>query len=564
MKKRGAKVGPPPVRERARAIRPVSIPPILLGSRLQGFYSQLGYHSVRMAIADGRVSTSGAGRAHQQFSRDQLHNQAREFSRDNGLYQGIIEKGVVFLVGSGFGMQSKSEDERWRDEVEAWWKTWTEDDPEVSGLRCWFQVEELVAKEVLTVGDTGVILTDQDKLQLVEAEQIRGKSFRSDGLVRNSRGLVTGFTVCPYTVDGMLDEKNLTEFKREHLLFLSRPDRPSSWRAVPPLQAGFSMMHRVNDYLDSEALAAQINARLTMIVSKKDAGQGALQTSDQEEGKDPSQPHVTDRVQDWDRGTVFYGEPGEDVKGVERTVPGHDFPQTVTTFIRLLGVPIGIPLEHILMDWTKSNYSQSRAVLEQAHQSFIKWQMLLEKRFYLPVWKWVIDMGIRNGVLKNPPADLYALECIKPAYPWIDQLQEAKAYGEQVDRGFTTLASVLKSKNKDIDDVRNSRKNEVLKAIDISDEIFKEKKVRVPWQHFAGLPASVNAGVVESEPAAEQKPGADKDKDEDGDESAGATGGPRGPKTPKGPLKTITVITERDEKGRIKATEQRHVYGETA
>ena len=155
-------------------------------------------------------------------------------------------------------------------------------------------------------------------------------------------------------------------------------------------------------------------------------------------------------------------------------------------FLRLLGLPLGLPLEIILLDWTKSNYSQSRAVLEQAYQVFIGWQKLLEDFFYVSILEWQISLWIEAGEIKERPDGLNH-EWIKPSFPWIDQYKEALAQGEKIDRGFGTYAQVCKSLNMDRLDVLGIREQEIRDAIKRAKGIEEDTQVKVPWQLFAGF-----------------------------------------------------------------------------
>ncbi|MEE9602470.1 MAG: hypothetical protein V3V75_04135, partial [Thermoguttaceae bacterium] len=169
-----------------------------------------------------------------------------------------------------------------------------------------------------------------------------------------------------------------------------------------------------------------------------------------------------------------------------------------------LGLPLGMPLELILLDWTNSNYSQSRAVLEQAYRTFTRWQHKLIGFFYEPLFKWKLAQWQTQSLVgKNPKLEG---TWITTTFPWIDQLKEAKAYGEKVERGFATHGQVCKSLNTDRTEVVVQREKEVRDAIDRAAKIKKETDVEVPWQIFAGLSA----------PKAASSPQVEDDLDDDG------------------------------------------------
>lgn len=166
-----------------------------------------------------------------------------------------------------------------------------------------------------------------------------------------------------------------------------------------------------------------------------------------------------------------------------------------------------------MLDWTKSNYSQCRAILEQVSVTLTEWQTLLEEFFHRPTYEWVIQRAMDSGELPmNDQWDEH--EWIYPTFPWIDQLKEAQAQGLQVDRGFTTHADVVKAKGHDRDEVLVQLEGEVRQAIDIAKKIEASTGVKVPWETFAGrLPALVASPAAQ--PAQDPASSEDQAQDEE-------------------------------------------------
>ena len=174
-----------------------------------------------------------------------------------------------------------------------------------------------------------------------------------------------------------------------------------------------------------------------------------------------------------------------------------------------MGLPIGLPLELILLDWTKSNYSQSRAVLEQAYENFLYWQYKLKDFFYQPLFEWKLEQWQsqdNNGKSLVSKNQNFQSDWITPSFPWIDKLKEAQAHAEKVERGFTTHSHVCKSLNVDSAEILAVREKEIRSAIERSKRIEKETGVKVPWEHFAGLkPAKNNTPAFGSSNKEEQE-----------------------------------------------------------
>lgn len=511
---------------------------------VQGVQAAFGYKSATTAMTGGSPATPGSGESHMKWTRERLVAHARQLSRDNLLYSGPIDRQVGYIIGNGFQLQAKTADKKWNALAESLWADfWRR--PDVVGVFSGRAIEQLVCKELLTCGDVGILLTDELRLQIFESEQIKGRTFGSDGIERDQRtGKVTGYWVTMYGQDGQPVLAQARKVNVEHFLFISKPDRPSSIRAVPPGQASFPMLDRINDMCDSEAAAAQLLARVVLSVTRAGGSAAAYATSEDDPSKagiDTAQ--LTTRITELDHSLIYNGEPGDEIKGIDRNIPGKDFTASVTMFLRLLGMSIGLPLEVMLLDWTKSNYSQSRAVLEQAAVTFRGWQLLIEEGFHQRVYRWFVDQSIANNVLPTID-DRYAHEWIKPNVPWIDQKKEAEAKGGMIDRGFTSLSQVTKSLGQDREELLVTLEREADDAAAIAKRLEEKHGRPFAWEPFAGKASSVNAAKDQAEQeAGEKPPPGDDDEEVDEDEEAEAKA--------KLPVRIVKQVLARDDKGRI-------------
>jgi lambda family phage portal protein len=461
-----------------------------------GKYGALGYRSAKLAAREGRSYNGGSGDIHMRYDRPQLIRQSRAFYRDNPLYKGMIDTAVDYIIGEGFQLQVQTGRNATNKKIEQLWKSWFAR-PEIKGLLGAGETSQMICREMLICGDTLVIKTDKGPLQLIEAEQIASSRAGSsaDGIEKNIYMTPTAYWVSRYR-SGYVNTQTAVRYEADKVIFLTCPDRPSSTRGVPAAQASFPMLHRINDICDSEAIAWQLLSRLAVSVNKKQAGQEGFNLSREDPNKTSSQAEgdLATRLTELDYALIFWGQDDDEIKGIDRNIPGKNFSESLRIFLRILGLPLGLPLELVLLDWTKSNYSQSRAVLEQAFKRFKKIQKKMADFFYTPVFEWKLGQWRKTEQLGNMKDIPYSW--IKPTFPWIDQLKEAQARGEAVDRGFMTHSEVCKSRGLDSDEVISAREQEVIKAIEIAKRIEKkyEGSISVPWQIFAGLEAGAGKG----------------------------------------------------------------------
>jgi len=451
----------------------------------QGCYSATGYHSVTVSRREGRMSPQSAGFQSLEYDRATLVNQSRKFMRDNGIYYGMLERAVNYIVGNGFSLQVLSKNKKNAAKIEALWKNYWKS-PEVKGIQTGERVERMIIREMFVAGDTGLIKVKNGLVQHIEAEQIAGKGQKlKNGIETTSVGKPTKYWVSPYNPSGYVQAGKAKPYEPKEFIFVTDPDRPSSIRTVPPCQSVFAMLHRINDVCDSEAIAWQLLARLAVSVTRENANSLAFDESSAD--TTATDDELAMRVQELDYALVFHGEPGDKIESIKHDLPGSNFPSSINMFLRLLGLPLGLPLEIILLDWTKSNYSQSRAVLEQTFKTFTSWQSLLETALN-EIFDWKIRSWQASGLIKGKQSpDFDRHEWIKPSFPWLDQLKEVQAWGSKVDRSYATHGQVCKSLGFEREDIVNIREREVRDAIERSQKIEKDTKVVVPWQTFAGL-----------------------------------------------------------------------------
>lgn len=481
----------------------------LVIERLNGTYGMLGYRSASRATSEGRTYSSYPGTAHDEHDRTKLIAQSRDFLRNNAIYKGMIERAVGYIVGNGFELQVNTNSPNVNTKVEQLWRQWFAK-PEVRNLLSGSETARIVCREVMVAGDTTVLKTDKSLIQLFEAEQLAGKYPYKNGISRDKFGRPTKFNLCPWKAHG-IDTGKGVGYQADDILFLTRPERPSQIRGVPAAQAAFAMLHRINDICDSEAIAWQLLARLAVSITREQAGEQAYIESRQDPNKsgDETEGDLATRLTELDYALMFHANPGEEVKGIERNIPGKNFGESLRMFLRLLGLPLGLPLELILLDWTQSNYSQSRAVLQQAYQTFVEWQQKLQDFFYTPLFEWKLQQWRSQGLVGEKTPVVH--DWIKPTFPWIDALKEATAYSTQVERGFITHGQVCKSLNTDRQEVIERREREVRDAIRRAKKIKEDEGIDVPWEIFAGLKASKDKATL-AKPAESKPPAKEGEK----------------------------------------------------
>ena len=475
---------------------------------LPGGYSTLGYRSATLERSSGRpLAKSGNADTHLRYDQVLLGRMADAFDRDNSIYEGIVNRAVDSIIGSGFTLQMQTGSKALNKQIEDDYRQWAEE-PEVRGLFTWHDLEGMILRALINRGDVAAIKTSRDQLQLIESERITGgrrnpntQNRIEGGIELDPVGKPVAYWIADEDAFGNIRTATAKKFWAADVIFLANRKRISQTRGVPVLVSAFPNIHRINDVCDSEAIAWQSLARFALTISRDNGPELAFQQSGPDTADSGKDTDPINRVIDLEEAIIFNAKNGEKLEGIPRNLPGATFPDSIRMFLRLIGLPLGLPLEVILLDYSRTNYSAARAAMEQAYRTFIRWQRWLKRNWYSRVLAWRLAQGVAAGKYPDKPST-YRHDWGAPEFPWIDQLKEAEAWGMRMDRGLATQTQALKSINMDRDDYLVARQGEVEDAIAIAEAInAKHPEANVDWRMFVGIPVSKMQGVVDQAPA---------------------------------------------------------------
>lgn len=438
--------------------------------------------------------------------------------------------------------------ELWCLEVERQWRAWwgsgskrrsrkergkRRAKPDVRQILSGPRIEALLARETLTCGDTGFALLGDpgaERVQAFEAEQITSSLKNDDdGIEKDEFGRPIAFNVCPYK-RGQLDTSKKQSFDPENFLFVTAdPERASAIRCVPPLQASFSTLDRLNDICDAEAIAWQIQARMALILKREDGPPIADSVSRSDPASNDVDGHLGgDRISELDLGLIFHAGPNETAEGMERTAPNKNFRESFRELVRIAGLPINMALEFMLLDFSEDNYSQTRALVALFVDWILGWQLGIASQFHDPLFDWWLDGRIEGNLIPEPPAD-FDVSWICPAFPGIDLKAETAAWESQIRLGLRPWSSAVKGQNGDPDVVRKQKERDRVEAIRAAARVKAMTGVETDWQGFCGepLPPANDPQGSFGPPEVQREDGEpdeleledlDQDDDEDGNE----------------------------------------------
>ena len=483
----------------------------------------LGYRAVEVRRRSGLPAPlcGSADRHMHHLQRDQLIRISHEYMRDNGIYIGMVKRFLDNVYGNGFTLQARCGRASVNDTIEK--ELWPEfcEDPEVRGLSEWWEIERLVGYGILVAGDIGAIKVIKGKntgrIQLIEAPLIASTLEHSNtyrdgerveqGVVVDSYGRPTGFMIADYGPGGFAVMKHMARrVEAEDFIFVCRRERPTQTRGVPASTGAFPFLEMTHDIATEEAKAWQMQSRYALAIYGDQAAEQAFGESEDDEDLDEDH-ELPPRVQEVEGAIIFNGSRNERMESVARNIPGNNFSDSMTMYLRLIGLPLGCPLEMTLLDWSKTNYSSARAALEQYYQVVAGVQRLIRNKFHASVYRWKVRQWVAEGRLPNLP-DVTKHDWIMPRFPWVDPAKEADAWQKRIEGGFATLTQADGSLNQDRDAQLEVRAREIAAAIEKANELNEQyPDANVRWEVLAGLTRLVkpNGEPIHEEEEEDQK-----------------------------------------------------------
>ncbi len=420
----------------------------------------VGYGSREAINTSGRsVAVTASSDAHARYDLEDLRAESNRLDRDNCIYQAAISRVCDFIVGPGWSLQARTSDPAINKLIEKKWaKFWRR--PEVRQLDSGAQVEYMICRQRLVDGD-GLELfhPGNEHFQLIPGELIYSSHTRAangnrieGGVELDAMRRPVRFHIGQYGPEGY-SVRNGEPIATERAHYFACRRRIDQTRGEPALQCIFPMIHRVNDICDSEAAAWQLLSRIAIAISRKESNKAAFDSSaaDEELSGDERTRALAERVHDLGHSLIFHHEPGEEVKGIDRNIPGANFVESLKMFLRLIGLPLGMSLEFILLIWSDTNYSSGRASIKQVERN-CKPHIEAQGDSLSAVYDWKVTQWVAAGELPSL-SDILKHEWHVPPYPFIDPEKEAKGETEELRNGGTTPTRVAKARGQELSDL---------------------------------------------------------------------------------------------------------------
>ena len=438
----------------------------------------------------GFNATSSSPNSDINYNLYDLRNRSRMLFMSGGLGTAAIKTTSTNVVGVGLipnpqvdfeflGMTSEDA-KAWGKKVTRYWDLWAKKKAncDIRGMSNFYGLQKVALMGALMSGDSFALVkrakrTKQNpislRLDVIEADLIstptklkEGKYFKctTDGIANNGNEIFNGVevdnngSIVAYYVSDKYPKETIlysqeTKWTRipaygeltnsPNILHVCDIERGGQYRGVPFLAQVIEPLLQMRRYTESELMAALVNSFFTaFITTEKETN--VLTDDENNENNNPKEDELT-----MGPGMINQLAPGENISFGDPKHPNSGFDLFMMTLAKLIGASLEIPAEVILKAFN-SNYSASRAALQEAWKMFSNRRVWFVEDFCQPTWELFVDELVALNYISAP--GYFDNPLIRQAYlncrwngtmqPQLDPIKEVQAEILKVENGFTT------------------------------------------------------------------------------------------------------------------------------
>jgi len=399
----------------------------------------------------------------------EIREQTRHHDRNSALLSGVLDLATnQILGGEDFHFRAGSSDHGWNRTTEAYiTERMGEEHFHQTGELDFVEGSKLTLRAIWVDGDILHVETSPSgALQTFEAHELVTPLKRTvriiNGVGKNAKNQTVAYYVGKRTYKvwkngWVADTHSAQRIPADRALFPAFRKRFNATRGIPYLASALARFDSLDDYLDSEIAAAQMNAKWGLKIPpdlSDDSDLPGYETRGSDPNATSNSSETFDQVLRMEAGQVFELNPGEDLAMVAADRPGDNFTPFTTMMAQIVGVGVGVPVILFLLDFSKVNYSSLRGGMQVVQRNWEGWQRFMRRRWCMPWYRRQIRRGIAARDL-DPAPDGFTYEgrAIFPAWPWVDPEKEAKAFEIMLDNHIETLSEIIRRRGRDPEEV---------------------------------------------------------------------------------------------------------------
>ena len=393
-----------------------------------------------------------------QMDRREAMAKARQRVEESPIVSGIIQRLADNVVGTGFRLIMTTGNEEFDKTVQDRWNM-AKDHLDIRGIRTWGGLCQMWYARRKIDGDVGVNMVDGGEfdgmmksfLQTMEGDRIYKDltDSKDTGIDFNAAGRPLRYYIGPRQQIGdpfpaQQDIKAVKSFPaRNFILYASYlGHRAERARGVSELLENMNTITDLEQIMDAVLQKVKNESFMGLKFQIAPGPDGSIfgqaeSTKNSEDGKRRRHVKLVP-------GLNVTADKGEEVDVIESKSPNGQFMPFIRFLLRYMGTRWGLPLELMLCDFSDTNYSGGRALIQCAKKRFQVEQHELGA-VCSRIFQWWLAREIKHNGLKVPDGvtTAWSHQWGYPGWPYLDPSKEIKAYAEAIANGLTSRQAVL-------------------------------------------------------------------------------------------------------------------------
>ena len=442
-----------------------------------------------------RVSNSSA-EITDRYSRDGVRARARDLERNSDIMNSVIGAFKRNIVGGGYHVQVKTEDEDLNTQIEKAWKKWCKkQNCDITGTQSLNQIIRMAVERKKI--DGGIIFVKRYtsdgfvpfKLQMIEVDELDSGTVQPKnkgnkvvgGIEFNSFNKPVGYFIRQYDVDGY-GLRDPIWIEAKDVIFYFTKKRPSQLREMSDMAPTIPRVRDINEFITAVSVKERIMACLSIFIKK------LLPTSGIGRGNGTVSDRVSYEGKTLTPGMIKELNAGDEIQVVNPSGQGADATSFTKLQQRLIGAGQGISYESTSRDMSESTYSSARQAWIEDDLTYNE-----DKELLIEVLDEIYETFVISAVLCgaisipkfwNEKDRFLSHEWIQEPKPWIDPYKESNANKIALQTGQKTYKQIAAENGRDwrtqIDDMAEVLEYGKTKGIDLGGVLFGIKEESTP------------------------------------------------------------------------------------
>ncbi|MCD8206731.1 MAG: phage portal protein [Bacteroidales bacterium] len=384
--------------------------------------------------------------------RDTVRARARDLERNSDMANSIIGAYKRNVVGLGWTLQARTDDENLNTQIEELWHEWCKKkNCDVTETQSFSQMLRMAVERKKV--DGGILFRKcyvkgdlvPFRLQALEVDELDSTAMTPhnekdqicDGIEFNQYGKPVGYWIKQYSLNGFsYIEPEYVPAK--NMIFIYSKRRPSQVREMSDLAPVLTRIRDANEFMTAVSVKERVAACLSVFIKREIPATTGIGRGTIPAGKkfDYDGKMLTP-------GMIKELNAGDEIQVVNPAGQATDAASFMKLFQRLIGAGQGLSYEATSRDMSQSNYSSARQGIVEDEQTYIEDRELFEE-FEDEVYETFVISAVLSGKLQitdfwTNKKKYLAHEWIMTPKAWIDPLKEVQAMRDALKSGQKTF-----------------------------------------------------------------------------------------------------------------------------